>query len=136
MAGRLIQVDEEDLFGSKKDTIMHEEPQKEQNPDKTFPFQFVQQGLFDIAGRYELSFTVEGASIYDTKEKCFKPIEWKKMFKIAANVPVRADFLEHGEDEARPVLRLGCEHKGWIRCCFRDCMEEPVDSVSAITLSE
>jgi hypothetical protein len=130
VAGRLIEVDEKELFGSKKDTIMHEDSQSKQSPDNSFPFQYVQLGLFDIAGRYELSFTVEGALMYDVSEKRFKPIEWKKIFKIAPNVPTRADFVQHGADEARPVLSLGCK-QGLIRCCFRDKSDEPIDTGSA-----
>jgi hypothetical protein len=42
VAGRLIEVDEKELFGSKKDTIMHEDSQSKQSPDNSFPFQYVQ----------------------------------------------------------------------------------------------
>ena len=131
---RRTSAEEPDLFGligikifPDGSALIHEETQSRQSKDLCFSFQYVGE-CFSIAGSYQLTFKVIGAELYDTESKTFKPIEWNQNFKIAPGPPHCAEIAQ-GEGVGAPVLSLGCEKPGAIRCCFRDEQEEFVRDI-------
>jgi hypothetical protein len=109
--------------------VVFEQCQIDQSNDFSYEFPSLSD-CFDVAGKYELAFTMQGSDVYDDKGQ-LKTINWKQTIVVAPNAPKHVEVNMEGDADAA-VLPLGCEKAKWIECRFRDAFgSEPNASGAA-----
>ena len=108
--------------------IVFTQPQVNQSKDFSYEFPSLID-CFDVAGKYELVFTMQGPDLYDDKGQ-LKTINWKQTIVVTPNAPKDVEVNIEGDADAA-VLPLGCEKGKWIECRFRDAFGRPDASGAA-----
>ena len=96
---------------------VYEDTQSVQSKDLSYEFPGIGDA-FDLAGTYELTYTMLGSDVYDVSGQV-KPIVWKQTVVVTPNAPRKVD-IDMDQDADTAVLSLGCEKLKWIECAFRD----------------